>query len=830
MPICRNCGLDQDGTAKFCSSCGDSLAPGDASHTPGGTAKLTFLDARYEVISTIKSGAMGCVYRARDTRLNNIVALKKMHSSRMTPEDLQYAEKHFREEGEMLSTLHHGGLPKVIDYFTEDDPVTKSPAHYLVMTFIEGKDLDTIMDERGKRPFGVDEALDIFRQILSIFKYLHSRTPPVIYRDLNPRNVMIREGQVFLVDFGIARLFSPGQKGTAIGTPSYTAPEQYKGFAEPRSDLYSLGALMHYLLTGNDPEDASNTLFTFLPLRDLSPDVPRYLEGIIMSLVDIVPDRRPSSAADVMRMLDSRDMRGGSRHGARPAEFGDIFEAVKWGDAAAIRGFILSGADVDAQNEAGLTPLHLAALSGQKEAARALIQGGANVNACDSRGHTALNYARGNGHLDIAGMLCARVVGEPVSARKPVPVTPDLQPAKAEFSFPARLRTSVLISLAALAIMGLICHLLLKEEHFKWHMKEANRYFCEKNYRASVEIAQKALEVYPADREAHELLKASYGKLAEKLYNDGDFFGLENVLNLLEELEPGNETAVRLGAKLGQKREIDKQVELGDVLFSRREFSKALAAYKKALNIEPDNRYVRIKVNQAERGGEFLVLVREARKSLEKKEFDAAFKKVQKALSIAPEDQEACELLDRACNALKEERIARAATMLEKKNFREARRLMKMILIVEPGNSKAVDIYEKSGLGLLADGVKLGKTLFGSGELDSAYEFMKAIGEIGPLNEEGQKLMGEIETGIFLRNQYKTQGDNASSRQEYREAFRCYNEALTYDPANRELKRTLLKTCSRLEKKLTADLEACDPGKPAAVWGSAALLRHTLFH
>jgi serine/threonine protein kinase len=145
--------------------------------------------------------------------------------------------------------------------------------------------------------------MDYFLQILDILQYLHTQNPPLIYRDLNPRNVMVSSGRIFLVDFGIARVFTPHEKGTAIGTPGYAPPEQYKGFAGPRSDLYSLGVMMHYLITGIDPESSTDTLFSFVPVRQVNPEVPEYLEKVIMSMVDLVPERRPSSAGETAQMI-----------------------------------------------------------------------------------------------------------------------------------------------------------------------------------------------------------------------------------------------------------------------------------------------------------------------------------------------------------------------------------------------------------------------------------------------------------------------------------------------------------------------------------------------
>jgi formylglycine-generating enzyme required for sulfatase activity len=226
----------------------------------------------------------------------------------------------------MLSILHHQGLPKVIDIFIEKELSTGKPLHYLVMEFIEGKDLETIIQERGQKSFPVDEAVDYFRQILNILHYLHTQNPPIVHRDLNPRNVMVHKGKVFLVDFGIARLFNPQQKGTAIGTAGYAAPEQYKGAAEPRSDIFSLGAVMHYLVTGKDPEDASGSLFSFEQARKINPSVPKYLDTLIMSMVDVVIDKRPCNTEALIKALDGKQQT--SFFGALGAAAGKAVAAI----------------------------------------------------------------------------------------------------------------------------------------------------------------------------------------------------------------------------------------------------------------------------------------------------------------------------------------------------------------------------------------------------------------------------------------------------------------------------------------------------------------------
>ncbi len=299
MPhYCPRCRRENNEHANYCSICGESMsAPFQ------GFKKSDLLDNRYEVICTIKSGAMGCILKALDRHLGTVVAIKQMICSHTSADEIRYAEERFKEEGEILSSLHHGGLPKVTDFFITCEQATDRTAHYLVMTFIEGKDLEATIEERGSPPYPLDEVLDYFQQITDILHYLHTHNPPIIYRDLNPRNVMIHEKTVFLVDFGIARKFSPHVKGTAIGTPGYASPEQYRGAAEPRSDIYSLGAMMHYLVTGKNPESGAGTLFVFDPPRKLNPAIIPPLEQLIMSMVDIVSYRRPATAKEVKERL-----------------------------------------------------------------------------------------------------------------------------------------------------------------------------------------------------------------------------------------------------------------------------------------------------------------------------------------------------------------------------------------------------------------------------------------------------------------------------------------------------------------------------------------------
>ncbi|MGV8125568.1 MAG: ankyrin repeat domain-containing protein [Candidatus Xenobiia bacterium LiM19] len=465
MPqYCDDCGRENSDKARFCASCGLPLNP-SLSHTE----KNTVLDNRYEILSVVKSGAMGCVYKARDTRLETIVALKQMLSSHTSKEDIQYAEQRFREEAKLLSTLHHSGIPKVIDYFTAFDSRAGRNANYLAMTFVEGRDLETVMKDKGGKPFPLREALEYFKQILDILIYLHSQNPPVIYRDMNPRNIMLSAGKIFLVDFGIARIFSPQQKGTAIGTPGYASPEQYRGSAEPRSDLYSLGAVMHCILTGANPEESNLSLFTFDSPSVLNTSVPEWLDRLIVSMLDVVPANRPPSAQAIRAILDNPSASRRRRVLIQPSpvtkplsqsvyssssvrqvqsHYSDIFEAIEKNDLVAVKDFIARGANInarnnrsstplhfaafysnstmvellaahgaaiDAENNEGLTPLYFSVQEGKKKVVEFLLSKGAEINTKAKNGWAPLHVSASKGHKAISEMLIAR--GADINAR-----------------------------------------------------------------------------------------------------------------------------------------------------------------------------------------------------------------------------------------------------------------------------------------------------------------------------------------------------------------------------------------------------------------------------
>jgi serine/threonine protein kinase len=275
----------------------NSSAPAQLSGAlPGPLEPGTVLQRRYQIDRLLGGGGMGMVYLARDQRLaNRPCAIKEMVDHFIDPQQRIEANEYFAREADTLAQLKHSAIPAITDRFADQN------RHYLVMEYVEGRNLEEEIAVRGG-PLPEGLVIDIARQLCDVLAYLHGLTPPIIYRDMKPSNVMLtRQGRVVLVDFGIARLFKAQRKGTMIGTLGFAPPEQYQGIADPRSDIYSLGATLHYVVTGRDPEKYPP--FSFPPIRDLRPDISGNLAGALDHALAYEIIDRPASIQEFRDML-----------------------------------------------------------------------------------------------------------------------------------------------------------------------------------------------------------------------------------------------------------------------------------------------------------------------------------------------------------------------------------------------------------------------------------------------------------------------------------------------------------------------------------------------
>lgn len=251
------------------------------------------LNNRYKIEKLLKSGGMGAVYKATDTKFNSFCAVKELLPSYSSDEEQKEAEEWFEREAKLLAGLSHPGLPRVFDYFLI------SGIYYLVMDFIEGEDLFSILEREGTPGLPQEKVLEWSKEVLRVLDYLHSKNPPVLYRDMKPANIMLgKDGRIFLIDFGIAKVIRDQRTQTVIGTEGYASPEQCRGKAEARSDLYSLGATIHHLLTGESPVP-----FKFEDPARLVPGISLPLSGVIMKALEKNPKDRFSSAKEMSQAL-----------------------------------------------------------------------------------------------------------------------------------------------------------------------------------------------------------------------------------------------------------------------------------------------------------------------------------------------------------------------------------------------------------------------------------------------------------------------------------------------------------------------------------------------
>jgi len=290
-----------------------SLSYSDQRSYTGKLLPMQMISDRYLVLEVIAQGGMGAVYKVKDQRLEGkVVALKEVSEVAIAPEEREEVIASFQQEAELLARLTHPNLVRVTDLFEVN------AYHYIVMEYIEGQTIARMMKSQ-LHPFQQEQVLHWAEQLCEVLHFLHQQTPPIIYRDIKPSNIMVASSgdQVKLIDFGIARFYKPGKKKDTIqfGTDGYAPPEQYgKAQTDARADVYALGVTLHQLLTFRDP---ATEPFKFPPVRKLNAEVDRHVEMAISKALDHNRENRHSDMETFWLALSNKDS---LKHGSPVAD------------------------------------------------------------------------------------------------------------------------------------------------------------------------------------------------------------------------------------------------------------------------------------------------------------------------------------------------------------------------------------------------------------------------------------------------------------------------------------------------------------------------------
>ncbi len=257
----------------------------------------TILRERYKIIEQLGAGGMGEVYLAEDQVLDTNVAVKANHNLNAN------SAAQFIREARLLASLKQPNLPRVIDYFTEGD------TQYLVMDYIPGENLHALVEK--KTTFTIHQVVSWAEQLGNAITYLHMQNPPIFHRDIKPTNIkLMPNGNVVLVDFGIAKVGDPSQEtlsGAWAFTPGFAPPEQVSGLRTgPQSDQFSLAATLYYVLASKPPADAARRLMgeeELISLKTIVPDIPVHISDAIDKALSIKQDSRFTTVADFVAAI-----------------------------------------------------------------------------------------------------------------------------------------------------------------------------------------------------------------------------------------------------------------------------------------------------------------------------------------------------------------------------------------------------------------------------------------------------------------------------------------------------------------------------------------------
>lgn len=256
----------------------------------------SLVDGKYKILSQVGQGGMSVVYMAINEKANKTWAVKEVRKDGVL--DFEAVKQGLVAETDILKKLSHPNLPSIIDVIDTED------SFIIIMDYVQGNSLNKALEEYGAQP--QECVIEWAKQLCDVLGYLHSRQPPIIYRDMKPANIMLKpDGNVTLIDFGTAREFKEKNLAdtTCLGTVGYAAPEQFGGMGQTdaRTDIYCLGATLYHLVTGCNPSEPP---YEMKPIRQINPGLSSGLERIILKCTQRNPADRYQSAAELMYALD----------------------------------------------------------------------------------------------------------------------------------------------------------------------------------------------------------------------------------------------------------------------------------------------------------------------------------------------------------------------------------------------------------------------------------------------------------------------------------------------------------------------------------------------
>lgn len=289
------------------------------------------IDGKYEILKLIGRGGMSEVYLAMDKRLNKQWAVKEI-PKRARDRNNEIVIQSAIAEANLIKQLDHPAIVRIVDIIDNADVI------YIIEDYIEGETLNTILENNGAQP--QEMVIDWAMQICEALEYLHTRKPPVIYRDMKPANVMLKpDGNIKVIDFGIAREYKDQSMAdtVSLGTKGYAAPEQFggRGQTDARTDIYCLGVTLYHLVTGQNPCEPPYEIY---PIRHWNPQLSAGLEAIIQKCTQMNPADRYQSCAELLYALHHYEEYGAA-YRARQKRKLNIFI----GTAAAAAVFALVG-------------------------------------------------------------------------------------------------------------------------------------------------------------------------------------------------------------------------------------------------------------------------------------------------------------------------------------------------------------------------------------------------------------------------------------------------------------------------------------------------------